>query len=150
MGGGWEGETECFVSPSYRTRDDGRDQPGTILTTKSDDIKPLLQEGRSDPTRVSPRLRALAASESWQEREVAATALGQLAKPHPETVLAAACEWARASDANVRRAASACLRGLVRRDPHGVRPILEQLRQDEDLYVKKSVANVLRNATRAE
>ena len=64
--------------------------------------------------------------------------------------MAAASKWARASDANVRRAASECLRGLVQRDPHGVRPILESLRQDEDLYVKKSVANVLRNATRTQ
>src|SRR4029079_9483362 len=54
------------------------------------------------------------------------------------------------SDANVRRAASECLRGLVQRDPHGVRPVLEELRQDGDLYVKKSVANVLRNAARTQ
>jgi 3-methyladenine DNA glycosylase AlkC len=50
----------------------------------------------------------------------------------------------------VRRAASECLRGLVQREPDGVRPILEELREDEDLYVKKSVANVLRNATRTQ
>jgi len=31
-----------------------------------------------------------------------------------------------------------------------VRPILEALREDSDLYVKKSVANVLRNATRGQ
>jgi 3-methyladenine DNA glycosylase AlkC len=65
-------------------------------------------------------------------------------------VLAAASKWAKARDANVRRAASEGLRGLVQRQPEGVRPILEVLREDSDLYVKKSVANVLRNATRTQ
>jgi 3-methyladenine DNA glycosylase AlkC len=122
----------------------------TIVITKIDDIKPLLLEARSNPTRVLPRLRSLAASKSWQEREVAATALVDLAKLHPEPVLSAAIEWATARDANVRRAASEGLRGLVQRDPERVRPVLEALREDEDAYVKKSVANVLRNATRTQ
>jgi 3-methyladenine DNA glycosylase AlkC len=120
------------------------------LITKISDIKPLLLEGRRDPSVVLPRLRALAASRSWQEREVAATALVELAKRHPEVVLAAAAKWAQARDPNVRRAASEGLRGLVQRDPENVRPILELLREDPDLYVKKSVANVLRNATRLQ
>lgn len=114
------------------------------------DIKPLLLEGRHDPMAVLPRLRVLAASALWQEREVAATALVELAKRHPVVVLSAAAKWARARDANVRRAASEGLRGLVQRDPESVRPILEALRADSELYVKKSVANVLRNATRAQ
>jgi 3-methyladenine DNA glycosylase AlkC len=120
------------------------------LIKKIGDIKPLLLEGRQDPNAVLPRLRALAASESWQEREVAATALVELAKRHPDVVLATAAKWARARDANVRRAASEGLRGVVQREPERVRPILEQLREDSNLYVKKSVANVLRNATRTQ
>ena len=120
------------------------------MITKIADIKPLLLEARDDPSAALPRLRALAASESWQEREVASTAVVELAKRHPGVVLAAAAKWARARDANVRRAASEGLRGLVQRDPGGVRPILEALREDQDLYVKKSVANVLRNATRTQ
>ena len=122
--------------------------PGMI--TKIADIKPLLTEGRRDPTAVLPRLRALAASESWQEREVAATALVELAKHHPGTVVTIALTWARAADPNLRRAASEGLRGLVQRDPAGVRPVLEALREDPEPYVKKSVANVLRNATRTQ
>ena len=49
--------------------------------------------------------------------------------------------------ANVRRAASEGLRGIVKVDPQAVRPVLETLRTDPELYVKKSVANVLRNAS---
>jgi 3-methyladenine DNA glycosylase AlkC len=120
------------------------------LIEKIADIRPLLLEGRQNPTAILPQLRALAASESWQEREVAATALVELAKRHPQVVLAAAAKWARARDPNVRRAASEGLRGLVQHDPDGVRPILEELREDSALYVRKSVANVLRNATRTQ
>ncbi|HXQ77317.1 MAG TPA: DNA alkylation repair protein, partial [Gemmatimonadaceae bacterium] len=73
-----------------------------------------------------------------------------LAKRHPDLVLATAAKWAQARDANIRRAASEGLRGVVQREPERVRPILEQLREDSNLYVKKSVANVLRNATRTQ
>lgn len=120
------------------------------MVTQIDDIKPLLLEGRRNPRAVFPRLRVLAGSDAWQEREVAATALVELAKRHPVAVLATAAKWALARDANLRRAASEGLRGLVQRDPAGVRPVLEVLRDDPDLYVKKSVANVLRNATRTQ
>jgi 3-methyladenine DNA glycosylase AlkC len=120
------------------------------LISKIGDIKPLLVEGRKHPAAVLPQLHSLAGSMSWQEREVAATALAELAKRHPEVVLSAAAKWARDRDANIRRAASEGLRGLVQRDPDGVRPILEILREDSELYVKKSVANVLRNATRTQ
>ena len=120
------------------------------MIEKIADIKPLLLEGRQNPHAVLPRLRTLAASALWQEREVAATALVQLAKRHPDAVLSVAAKWARDRDPNLRRAASEGLRGLVQRDPEGVRPILEALREDTELYVKKSVANVLRNATRTQ
>lgn len=36
---------------------------------------------------------------------------------------------------------------MVKVDPQAVRPILETLRGDPEVYVKKSVANVLRNAS---
>ena len=120
------------------------------MINRISDIKPLLLEGRQDPNAVMTRLRALAASSSWQEREVAATALVELAKRHPDVILATAAKWAQARDANIRRAASEGLRGVVQREPERVRPILETLREDSDLYVKKSVANVLRNATRTQ
>ena len=94
-----------------------------------------------------PELRKLAASDQWQTREVAATALVQIGKRHPAAVLREARRWAKARDSNVRRAASEGLRGIVKLDPQGVRPVIETLRADPELYVKKSVANILRNAS---
>ena len=122
----------------------------SCMITKVADVRPLLLEGRRAPGAVLPRLRELAASEAWQEREVAATGLVELAKYQPAAVLAAASEWASDRNAHVRRAASEGLRGLVQRQPSEVRAVLEQLRGDPDLYVKKSVGNVLRNATRTQ
>jgi 3-methyladenine DNA glycosylase AlkC len=78
---------------------------------------------------------------------VAATALVEIGKRHPMAVLQTARRWAKDRDANVRRAASEGLRGIVKIDPEAVWPVLETLRTDPELYVKKSVANVLRNAS---
>ena len=117
------------------------------LISKIGDIKPLLTQGRAEPDAVFPQIRQLAASEQWQTREVAATALVEIGKRHPAAVLRIARKWAEAPDALVRRAASEGLRGLVKQDPQAVAGVLELLRADADLYVKKSVANVLRNAS---
>lgn len=117
------------------------------MIVKVQDIKPLLARGRIEPEAVLPELRKLAASDQWPTREVAATALVEIGKRHPAEVLREARRWAKARDFNVRRAASEGLRGIVKLDPNAVRPVLEMLRGDPELYVKKSVANVLRNAS---
>jgi 3-methyladenine DNA glycosylase AlkC len=117
------------------------------MIVKIQDIKPMLVRGRADPAAVFAELKLLAASEHWQTREVAATAMVEIAKRHPDAVLREAGKWAKNRDANVRRAASEGLRGLVRLNPEAVRSIIEILRADPELYVKKSVANVLRNAS---
>ena len=117
------------------------------MIAKINDINELLARGRVEPDAVFPELRRLAASDQWQTREVAATAMVEIGKRHPIAVLETAREWARDHDANVRRAASEGLRGIVKVDPQTVRPVLETLRTDPELYVKKSVANVLRNAS---
>jgi 3-methyladenine DNA glycosylase AlkC len=114
------------------------------------DIGPILLEGRTKPTTALSKLRALAASDAWQTREVAATALVEIAKRHPHEVLAVANRWARNRNPFLRRAASEGLRGLVQTDPESVRPILEELRGDPDRYIQKSIANVLRNASRKQ
>lgn len=118
------------------------------VIAKIHDIKELLVRGRVEPAAVLAELKRLAASDQWQTREVAATALVEIGKRHPAAVLVTARQWAKDHDANVRRAASEGLRGIVKVDPQAVRPILETLRTDPELYVKKSVANVLRNASR--
>lgn len=117
------------------------------MIAKVQDIKELLVRGRLEPDAVFPELEKLAASNQWQTREVAATALVEIGKRHPAAVLHEARRWAKDRDANVRRAASEGLRGIVKLDPQAVRPVLEMLRADPELYVKKSVANVLRNAS---
>ena len=122
-------------------------QTDVAVIAKIHDIKELLARGRVEPDAVFPELKRLAASDQWQTREVAATALVELSKRHPVTVLETARRWAKDHDANVRRAASEGLRGIVKVDPQAVRPVLETLRTDPKLYVKKSVANVLRNAS---
>ena len=117
------------------------------MILKVQDIKSLLARGLVEPKAVFPELRRLAASDQWQTREVAATALVAIGKRHPAAVVREARRWAKEGDANVRRAASEGLRGIVKVDPQAVRPVLETLRADPELYVKKSVANVLRNAS---
>lgn len=111
------------------------------------DVKSLVVEGREDPASVFARVEKLARSDAWQTREVAATVMVEIAKVHPVAVLSQARSWARDADPNVRRTASEGLRGLIKKDPKGVLPVLNALREDHVLYVKKSVANLLRNAS---
>src|SRR6266571_3662490 len=47
----------------------------------------------------------------------------------------------------IATATSEGLRGIIKSDPQAVRPVLEMLRSDSESYVKKSVANLLRNAS---
>ena len=54
--------------------------------------------------------------------------------------------WADHPDPNVRRTASEGLRHVARKTPKLVLPVISKLKADPDIYVKKSVANVLRNA----
>ena len=117
------------------------------MIVKVQDIKKLLARGRVDPAAVFPELRTLAASDQWQTREVAATALVEIGKRQPAAVVDEARRWAMDGDVNIRRAASEGLRGIVKLDPQSVRPVLEKLRADPAVYVQKAVADVLRNAS---
>src|SRR6185295_2462204 len=97
-------------------------QIDVAVIAKVHDIKELLGRGRVEPYAVFPELRRLAASDQWQTREVAATALVEIGKSHQVAVLQTARRWARDGDANVRRAASEGLRGIVKVDPEAVWP----------------------------
>jgi 3-methyladenine DNA glycosylase AlkC len=54
--------------------------------------------------------------------------------------------WAENTNPNIRRTASEGLRDIARKKPELILPILEKLKCDSNIYVKRSVANVLRNA----
>lgn len=75
----------------------------------------------------------------------------------PERTLAAMLEWAGSEDEHVRRLASEGCRPrlpwapalpMLKRDPSPALPILEKLRKDESLYVRKSVANHLNDISK--
>lgn len=117
------------------------------MITRIADIEQLLTRGRTDPLSVFSELRRLAASDQWQTREVAATALVEIGKRHSSDVAKEARRWAADLDPNIRRAAIEGLRGIIKQSPELVWPVLELLRADPNLYVKKSVANVLRNGS---
>lgn len=118
------------------------------MVTKVAEIAELVREGRADPEAAFPRVRPLAASEHWQEREVAATALVEMAKKQPAAVAAEMLRWSTDPDPNVRRASCEGLRGLARTTPDAVCPVLDALRSDPSGYVRKSVANLLRDASK--
>jgi 3-methyladenine DNA glycosylase AlkC len=118
------------------------------MVTRISDVPELVAKGHVNPRTAFPEIRLLAAGPSWQEREVAATALVEISRKQGDAVLAELRDWAKDPDSNVRRAASEGLRHLARNTPEVVAPILDLLRSDPDLYVRKSVSNILRNAGR--
>lgn len=118
------------------------------MITRLADVADLVIDGQSRPEGAFPRFRELAASEQWQEREVAATALVEISKKHAEAVVAEMLRWSGDTDPNVRRASCEGLRGLVRATPEAAAPIRQALHADPSAYVRKSVANLLRDASK--
>jgi 3-methyladenine DNA glycosylase AlkC len=116
------------------------------MVTKASDVRHIIEGAIHNPQHTFPAIMELACSEDWKEREVAATILVEASKKKPGEIVGAMLFWADHSNPNVRRAASEGLRGVVRRNPELVLPVLTKLKRDPHIYVKKSVANVLRNA----
>ena len=116
------------------------------MITKLSDVRDLVSQARKDPGKSFPRIMKLAASEDWKEREVAASILVEVSKNKPDDIVGEMFRWADHSNPNVRRTASEGLRGVARKNPELVLPVIAKLKADEHLYVKKSVANILRNA----
>src|SRR4051812_14834803 len=106
------------------------------MIDKIADVPHLVSKGRADPRAAFPEIRSLAASDRWQTREVAATALVEISKKQPDAVVGEMLRWARDRDRNIRRAASEGLRDVARKSPDAVAPVLELLRGDPDLYVR--------------
>src|SRR3954451_2945805 len=116
------------------------------MVTKASDVKQIIQEAIGDPQQSFPAIMTLARSADWKEREVAATILVETGKKKPGEIIEEMLIWADYSDPNMRRAPSEGLRSIARRNPALVLPVLAKLKGDSNIYVKKSVANVLRNA----
>lgn len=116
------------------------------MVTKVADVRDIVKTGIANPRKAFPKIKTLAKSEDWVNREVAATALVEISKRQPEKIVAEMLNWSREGNPNVRRTASEGLRHIARKQPATVLPVLEHLKGDSSLYVRKSVANVLRNA----
>src|SRR5262245_8439767 len=116
------------------------------MITKAADVKHLVANAISHPQEAFSAIMKLASSEDWQEREVAATILVEASKKKSGEIIEEMTLWAKHPDPNIRRCASEGLRGVARKNPELVLPVLARLKADPNIYVKKSVANVLRNA----
>jgi 3-methyladenine DNA glycosylase AlkC len=116
------------------------------MITKASDVKHIIEKAIRHPSEAFPAIMKLASSEDWQEREVAATILVEASKKKSGEIVGEMTLWADHTDSNVRRCASEGLRGVARKNPELVLPVLAKLKADPNIYVKKSVANVLRNA----
>ena len=117
-----------------------------MMIRKVTDVQHIVQTGVTNPRHAFPAIKTLAQSDEWVEREVAATALVEISKKKPDEVVAEMLIWSKDPNPNVRRTASEGLRDVARKHAVQVLPILENLKTDANLYVRKSVANVLRNA----
>lgn len=56
--------------------------------------------------------------------------------------------WTEDKDANIRRVVSKGLRGVARRNPDKIFPVIKKLKTDGSLYVRKSVAALLRGISK--
>ncbi len=118
------------------------------MTTKVSDVSEIVKQGINSPQSIWNQVKEMAASEDWKIREVAATVCVEVSKKKKEEVVQELLSWVKSSDPNTRRCASEGLRDVIRKDPSIVTPVIEGLNTDDNLYVKKSVANLLRNASR--
>ena len=116
------------------------------MVTKASDVKHIIEKAICDPRQCFPAIMELACSEDWKAREVAATILVEASKKKSHEIIEEMLLWAEHPDPNIRRTASEGLRGVARRSPELALSVLTKLKSDPHIYVKKSVANVLRNA----
>ena len=70
----------------------------------------------------------------------------EVSKKKPDDIVGEMILWADHPNPNIRRTASEGLRDAARKNPALVLPVILKLKADPNLYVKKSVANVIRNA----
>jgi len=118
------------------------------VVTKVEEVKNLVELGIKVPNEAFPKIKQLAQSDDWKVREVAATCLVEISKRRRQEVLAEMTGWVEQKDANIRRASVEGLRGIARKYPEAVFPILEKAKTEDNLYVKQAVAHILREASK--
>lgn len=108
-----------------------------------DDVRDIIEKGINSLDDALLEIRKLASHEDWKKREDAATALVEISKKREDEVVNEMIIWAEDKDANIRRVASEGLRGVARRNPEKILPVIDKLKTDESLYVRKSIAALL-------
>lgn len=109
-----------------------------------DDVREIIEKGIHSLSDTLPEIRKLASNEDWKKREDAATTLVEISKKKEDDIIREMLIWADDKNPNIRRATSEGLRGVARRSPEKVLSVIEKLKTDDSLYVKKSVAALLR------
>jgi 3-methyladenine DNA glycosylase AlkC len=109
-----------------------------------DDVREIIERGNHSLHEALPEIRKLAFSDNWKKREDAATALVEISKKRENEVINEMILWADDSDPNIRRVASEGLKGVARRNPEKILPVIEKLKTNDSLYMRKSVAALLR------
>lgn len=109
-----------------------------------DDVGDIIERGIRSLRDALPEIRKLASSDDWRKREDAATALVEISKKREDEVVSEMTIWSDEKDPNIRRVSSEGLRGVARRNPGKILPVIEKLKTDDSLYVRKSVAAILR------
>ena len=107
-------------------------------------VRDIIEKGICSLHDVLLEIRKLASHEDWKKREDAATALVEISKKREDEVMHGMIIWADDKNPNIRRVASEGLRGVARRNPEKILPVIEKLKTDESLYVRKSIAALLR------
>ena len=107
-----------------------------------------MKLGIEQPEEAFPSIKQLAMNDDWKVREAAATCLVEISRKRRQEVVTEMTGWVENNDANIRRTSVEGLRVVARKDLQTVLPVLEKAKTDDNLYVKKSMANVLRNASR--
>jgi len=109
-----------------------------------DDVRDIINKGSCSLSSALPKIRELASHNDWKKREDAATVLVEIGRKKEDDVVRQMLAWADDENPNIRRVASEGLRGLARRNPEKILPIIEKLKIDDSIYVRKSVASLLR------
>lgn len=107
------------------------------MVTKVSDVKNLVEKGRANSKVVFPEVKKMAGSDDWKVREVAATIIVEISKKNPDETIKEMEKWAESVDPNIRRTASEGSRDMGRKTPEKIHSVLEKLKMDENLYVKK-------------